>query len=102
MAAKSGYDLLSNASATPTTGTFWPGGRGTFTVYSATFGGGTVKLQWSPDQGVTWLDVDRSGDTYCTLTAVGSGNFDLPECLIRANVATATAVYAKAIWTGIL
>jgi len=89
------YPLLTNVAATGDA-VVWPGGRGCFTVYSATFGGGTVKLQWSPDDGTTWLDVDKSGDTYVTLTAVGAGNFDLPPCKIRANVATATAVYAKA------
>ncbi len=86
--------ILTNASASGTEFS-WPGGRGIFTVYSATFGGGTVKLQWSPDDGTTWIDVDRSGDTFVTLTAVGAGLFELPRCMIRGNVATATAVNAK-------
>jgi len=90
-----GYPLLSGGSATGAA-VQWRGGKGCFTVYSATFGGGTVKLQWSPDDGTTWLDVDSGDDAYVTLTAVGAGNFELPECQIRAHVATATAVYAKA------
>jgi hypothetical protein len=89
------YQLLDNVAATGAAFD-WPGGKGVFTVYSATFGGGTVKLEWSPDAGSTWLDVDASGDTYVTLTAVGAGLFELPPCQIRAHVATATAVYAKA------
>jgi hypothetical protein len=93
--ANAAYTLLAGASATGAA-VDWRGGKGTFSVYSATFGGGTVKLQWSPDGGTTWLDVDKSGDTYVTLTAIGAGNFELPECKIRAHVATATAIYAKA------
>lgn len=89
--------LLENGSATGAAQE-WDGGKGIFTVYSATFGGGTVKLQWTPDGGTTWLDVDRTGETYVTFTAVGAGTFELPAgCDIRAHVATASAVYAKAM-----
>lgn len=81
--------LLSNASAT---GTWlqWPGGKGAFAV-EATFGGGTVKLQVKGPAGGA---IDVSSAT--TLTAAGAGIFELPPCEIRANVATATAVYATA------
>lgn len=91
------YPLLDNASATGT-GVEWPGGKGVFSAYKGTFGGATVKLQWSLDAGTTWLDVDRSGDTYTTLTAAGSGIFELPECLIRASVASGSpsALFATA------
>jgi hypothetical protein len=68
----------------------WPGGRGVFSAFGA-FGAGTCKLQFSPDAGVTWLDVDRSGDTYVTFTANGSGGFELPPCQIRAVLTGATA-----------
>lgn len=64
----------------------WPGGRGVFSVPVGTFSGATVKLQWSPDDGTTYQDVDRSGDTYVTLTAAGAGLFDLPVCKIKAVV----------------
>lgn len=92
--------LLSNGSATGSA-VRWRGGRGVFTVYSATFSGATIKLQWSPDFGATWLDVDRSGDTYVTLTATGAGIFELPPCQIRANVSGGppSAVYAKVMGT---
>lgn len=66
----------------------WRGGRGVFYAYG-TPNGATVKLQWSPDAGTTWLDVDRSGDTFVTFTANGAGGFELPECQIRANLASA-------------
>ena len=64
----------------------WPGGRGAFAVVSGTFSGATVALEWSPDDGTTWLAVDASGDTYTTKTAVGSGNFELPPCQLRAAI----------------
>ena len=90
--------LLSNASATGTAVT-WKGGKGVFTLYSATIGGATVTLQWSPDGGTTWLAVDQGGTTFVTFTAVGAGAFELPTCPIRALVAAGTpsALYAKAI-----
>jgi len=86
-------DLLSNVSAT---GSWfnWPGGRGVFSA-EATWGGGTVKLQYKGPNGTA---VDAGTDT--TLTANGGGVFELPACQIRANVATATAVYAFARGTG--
>jgi hypothetical protein len=61
----------------------WPGGRGVFAVVG-TFGSATSKLQWSPDAGTTWLDVDATGDTFTTKTAAGAGGFELPACQIRA------------------
>jgi hypothetical protein len=97
MAYADGRITLGSAiSATPSTGTDWAGGRGVFSVPVATFGGGTVKLQWSPDDGTTWLDVG----TDTTLTAAGAGAFELPPCKIRVNIATATAVTAYAHYTG--
>lgn len=83
-------DFLSNGSAT--SGALqWRGGPGTFLVKATGFG--TVKLQVLLPDGATWFDV--GSDT--TLTADGGGNFDLPPCSLRANVATATAVYATAV-----
>ncbi|RZN09655.1 hypothetical protein CWO91_16640 [Bradyrhizobium genosp. SA-3] len=72
-----------------TSGVVWPGGRGVFTAFG-TFGSGTIKLQVSYDDGTTWMDVDRSGDTYCTFTSNGSGGFELPKCQVRANTAGST------------
>ncbi|WFU69449.1 hypothetical protein [Bradyrhizobium sp. CB2312] len=69
---------------------FWAGGRGSFAAWG-TFGGGTAKLQQSPNNGVVWIDVDRSGDNYVTFTASGEGNFELPPCLIRVSLDGATS-----------
>ena len=92
--------LLTNGSATGSA-VRWTGGRGVFTVYSATVSGATIKLQWSPDFGTTWLDVDQNGDTFVTLTAAGAGGFELPPCQIRAAVSGGppSAVYAKVMGT---
>ena len=68
----------------------WPGGRGLFSC-EATWGGGTVKLQFKSVNG-TWIDVG----TASTLTANGIVGFELPSCEIRVDVTTATAVYAYA------
>lgn len=82
------YTLASNASATGDA-VAWTGGRGVF-MAEATWGGGTVKLQVQSPRG-TWLDV-----TSASLTANGHLSFELPAGPIRANIATATAVYAYA------
>ncbi len=88
--APPGFVLASNASATGSW-VLWPGGEGTFLAV-ATFGGGTVKLQVMGPDGSTAVDVG----TNTTLTAAGGGNFKLPKCYIRCNIATATGVYASA------
>jgi hypothetical protein len=59
----------------------WPGGIGQMIV-SGTFGSGTVKLQVSPDDGTTWVDV--GGDAEVTAAAVV--NFSLNSCDIRLNL----------------
>lgn len=79
--------LTANGVTAPT---FWSGGRGTFMAFG-TFGGGTAKLQMSPNSGVTWIDVDRSGDTFVTFTANGEGGFELAPCFIRVSLTGATA-----------
>jgi hypothetical protein len=86
--------LLNNAAATGTS-VRWTGGRGVFVVPSATWNGATVALHWSIDNS-TFLPVDRSGDTYVTLTANGAGIFELPPCHLKAVVTGGppSAVYA--------
>lgn len=83
-----------NISAT-TAAFIWRGGRGTFIVKATGFG--TVKLQYLLPDNTTWDDVDQGSDTFVTLTADGAGNFDMPPCQMRVNVATATAVYATVV-----
>ncbi len=56
----------------------FPGGMGNVQA-AGTFGGGTLKLQYSVDNGVTYVD----GDVDSELTADGAYNFTLPSCLVR-------------------
>lgn len=80
--------LAENASATQP-GQIWPGGMGMFNA-EGTFGGGTVTLQVRSPSG-TWMAV--GADT--TLTAAGAAGFVAPTgAMLRAAIATATAVYA--------
>ena len=82
------YTLAANASATSNE-FIWQGGPGAFTA-EATFGGGTITLQYQTGNG-TWISVGP--DT--TLTANGGAGFILPlGTPIRVSIATATAVYA--------
>ena len=81
--------LVSNASATGSA-VDWLGGKGVFTA-EATWGGGTVKLQFKTANSTTWVDVPNN-----SMTANGLTSFELPAGQIRANIATATAVYAFA------
>lgn len=84
-----GIVLASNASAT---GSWyaWPGGRGEFRVEGSF--PGTVKLETKGPNG-TAQDVGA----FTTLTSAGGGIFELGACEIRANIATATGVYAVAL-----
>jgi len=80
-------DLASNAGAGNGTAKEWPGGTGFF-MAEATWGGGSVKLQYQTPQG-TWVDVASS-----TLSANGALKLDVPPGQVRAAIATSTAVYA--------
>lgn len=62
--------------------------EGTFAV-DGTTNGATTKLQFSPDGGTTWLDVDDVNTTFSDTT--GAGNFKLGPCLVRSNLADAGA-----------
>lgn len=76
--------------STATTGTVnlngavmeWNGGIGNTTV-TGTYSGTTAKLQYSVDAGTTFVDAGAN----VTLTANGGGNFELPRCQLRVNVA---------------
>ncbi|UVO33789.1 hypothetical protein KUL72_19905 [Bradyrhizobium arachidis] len=87
-------NLTANGASTPVP---WSGGFGTVAAWG-TFGGGTVTLQMSPDNGNTWINVDRSSDTYVTFTANGQGDFQLGLCLLRFNLTGATA---PSVWVSL-
>lgn len=70
---------------------YWPGGLGNFSA-AGTFGSGTVTLKFSKDQGVTWLDVGA----YTSLSAAGSGNFQLPACQLKATLSGSTEASVSA------
>lgn len=78
---------IENASATSDP-VSWGGGRGMLSAV-ATWGGGSVTLQYLGPDGSTWL----TGAT--ALTANGLVTFELPPGRIRIAIATATAVYAQ-------
>jgi hypothetical protein len=68
--------------------------EGSYTVaVSATFGGGSVKLQQSTDGGATFTSVGASTD----FTANGSVTVDLTLGIYRFTIATATAVTCSVI-----
>ena len=61
----------------------WPGGVGQF-MAEGTWDGATCKMQVSPDDGTTWIDVGSD----VTLTADGIANFELGACDIRADLSS--------------
>jgi hypothetical protein len=75
----------------------WYGGPSTVAAWG-NFGGGTVTLQMSPDNGVTWIDVDRTGDTFVSFTGDGIGGCTLGPCLLRFSLAAATA---PSVWVSL-
>jgi hypothetical protein len=81
--------LGENIGAGNGTAAHWPGGSGNL-MATATFGGGSVKLQVQMPDG-TYVDVDG-----VSLTAAGTKYFHLGPGLIRAVVTTASAVYVYA------
>ena len=101
MANEQVFSLFANQAGNGSTlvPVLWAGGEGVFAVWG-NFGGGTCKLQWSPDKGVTWLDVDRAGETFVTFTAPGAGRFTLSSGLLRSNLAGATGASVNALANG--
>lgn len=82
--------LFSNIAAT--TSAFYLAGGKYALLVTATFGGGSVKLQTLlPDQS-TWVSVATTADFTAASTAIVT--VDLPPGQYRFTIATATAVYA--------
>lgn len=91
-----GIVLLANAGTGAGAAFSWPGGRLAFSAV-ATFGGGSVALEYLGPDGVTWIPAAKDTDgTAVSLAAAGIIICELPPGQIRANATTATAVYARA------
>jgi hypothetical protein len=91
-----GAALLVNAGAGAGASFDWNGGRLAFSAV-ATFGGGSVALEYLGPDGTTWLAAPKDTDgTAVSLAAAGIIISELPPGKIRANATTATAVYARA------
>jgi len=71
----------------------WDVGEGQVVV-SGTFDGATVKLQLSPDDGTTWVDVG----TASTFTAAGGAGFTVNSCKLRINISDAGASTVVSAW----
>ena len=69
----------------------WPGGVGQM-VGAGTWGGGTLKLQMSPDAGTTWVDIGGSA----SITADGVCNFELNSCDVRLVLTGSTGANLNA------
>jgi hypothetical protein len=80
-----------NLAADGQTATFgYNGGKRTFVAYG-TWGSGTLKLQWSPDDGTTWIDEGTDSE----LTANGDFSMDAdnvsPGLLYRLDLSGSTS-----------
>lgn len=73
----------------------WPGGVGQFSA-SGTWGSSTLKMQYSPDDGTTWIDC--GGDL--SLTDDGVANFELGPCDIRASL-TVSGTTSVSCWMAV-
>jgi len=83
-------NLAADSSSTAVT---WPGGALSF-MSKATFGGGSVKLEYQLPDASTWV-------TLATHTAAGITRVEgVPPGPIRVTTVTASAAYAWAILTG--
>lgn len=75
----------------------WVGGEGYFNLFGSSFGGGTGTLEYSFDQGTTW--VPMGVDT--TVTSNGGGEFSQAPCDIRVTLSGSTSPVLQAIVTKI-
>lgn len=85
------FTLIANGSSASDQVSFaWPGGPAWFVAH-ATWGGGSVTLEYEATSG-TWITVPS-----CALTANGIVSTTIPAGNVRVTVATATAAYAYLI-----
>ena len=65
----------------------WGGGYCVVVFVLTTAGGSTAKLQISPDNGTTWIDIDNASATASIAKLLGY----IPKCKIRGTTASGTA-----------
>ena len=67
-----------------TTGIPWSGNGTMFAT--GTFGSGSLKIQFSPDGGTTWLDGKDASGSVMFITAPDLLTFSVGNCYVRANL----------------
>lgn len=70
----------------------WTGGRGTFTMTGTLLAGG---LQMLSSDGTTWITVPDTSGNAISLSANSVRTFELPPCLVRAQVTAGSNVWAR-------
>lgn len=90
MAGNKRLDFFSNSAAGNSTALEWRGGLMAFYA-EATWGGGSVKLQFQSPLG-TWIDFPSG-----SLSANGMLILNVPPAQVRAVGATASAIYCSGI-----
>lgn len=88
------YDLAGQTGTDGDNGSRWLGGKGSFSLDVATADSAVVTLQASFDDGTDWKAVG-SDTTFTAATAGHLGNFELPPCRLRLNVASGTGSHAS-------
>ena len=73
----------------------WNGGPGTFHCHG-TFGGGTAKLLYSIDNGVSFYEVGSSTN----FTVSGGSQYFLPACKMKATLAGSTSPNLRMVTLG--
>ena len=75
----------------------WPGGVGNCAI-TGTYSSGTAKLQYRLNPNFNFVDVG----THVTGTADFGGNFELPQCTIRAQVTGIAGTSPNLdVWVGV-
>ena len=83
MSGNVGFNLTANGSSA---GTIWAGGKGNWAAYGD-FGGGTLTMEISWDNGTTWQSAGTDG----AFTANSQVVFELGACQLRGTLAGATS-----------
>lgn len=73
----------------------WLGGDGTVFA-SGAFSSGSIKLQFSPDGGTTWVDAKDADNNALSLAADGAFSFSIGNCKLRALGSGATVAAGAA------